>query len=166
MDGNGNGSGNEKCAYVCGPLTELTPELQIFAKEFYESIAELCELATEKRAFVPHEHYDPKIHAKFSPSEVDQAEREQVCEKTSVLIVVPVAPSWGGGIEVEMANRSEVPVIVLCDRQKLNSKKISRLLLGNPAVRKVIAYETAMEALANLRDELHKMFPETAEIVS
>ena len=148
---------NGKSAYICGPLTELSPEDQQWVKEFYRQIADLCQAVVGIRGFVPHEHYDPIKHANFSPPEVDEAERCQVCECTSVLIVVAVAPSWGGGIEVEMANQSGVPVILVCEREKLRQKKISRLLRGNPAVAAVIEYDTAVEALANLRRELAKL---------
>lgn len=144
---------NEKIVYVCGPLTELSDEQIEEAKRFYEQIADLCKEVTDKRAFVPHEHYDPVKHASFSPQEVDEAERHQVCECTSFLIVVTsFGPSWGGGIEVEMANKSEVPMIIMgrC------GKKISRLLLGNPAAWEVVRYETEKEALALLRPILEK----------
>lgn len=161
-----SGNGNDKRAYVCGPLTELPDEIKIYAKRFYESIADVCELVTGKRAFVPHEHYDPEKHAKYTPADVDRAERKQVCEKTSVLIVAPIAPSWGGGIEVEMANRSGVPVIILCGKQKFFLKKISRLLLGNPAAQTLILYETESEALNVLRDRLRAMFRQDVAITA
>jgi len=144
---------NEKTFYIDGPLTELPDEQREEAKRFYVRIADLCKEITDKRAFVPHEHYDPIEHADFSPSEVDEAERYQVCECTSFLIVVTsFGPSWGGGIEVEMANKSKVPMIIMgrC------GKKISRLLLGNPAAWEVIRYETEEEALALLRPILEK----------
>ena len=143
-----------KPVYVCGPLTELSPEKQGQAKKFYEDIADLCEKITGTRAFVPHEHYDPVKHANFTPSEVDAAEREQVSKRTSLLIVVAISPSWGGGIEVEMANRSNIPVIVLCERKKLEKRKISRLLRGNPAVKEIISYDNRAEAIRNIRTEL------------
>jgi len=41
-----------------------------------------------------------------------------VCEETSLLIVVAITPSWGGGIEVEMANKDHVPAIILCEKEK------------------------------------------------
>ena len=145
---------NEKSkpAYVCGPLTELSPEEQGGVKRFYEKIADVCEESLGIRAFVPHEHYDPIKNASFTPQQVDEAERRQVCENTSLLIVVAIAPSWGGGIEVEMAHRSGVPAIVLCEKEKLEQGKISRLLRGNPAVKAVVmytSYEEALQALAH-----------------
>ncbi len=137
---------NEKIAYICGPLTEIPKNQQRSVKKFYEEIADVVEKVTEKRAFVPHEHYDPIKHAHFSPSEVDAAERWQVCIQTSILIVVAIAPSWGGGIEVEMAHRSDVPVILLYEK----GKRVSRLLKGNPAIKRIIEYENEKDALEKL----------------
>ncbi|SRR3990167_10940707 len=137
----------QKVAYVCGPLTELSAELAQVAKTFYERIGDACQEITGVRAFVPHEHFDPLKHPNFTPREVDEAERNQVCKKTSVLIVAPIAPSWGGGIEVEMANQSNVPVIIICKKDK----RISRLLKGNPAVKLIIEYSTQDQAILRLK---------------
>jgi len=144
-------NGNQKTTYICGPLTELDPEIRPSVKWFYQQIADACQKITGLRAFVPHEHYDPQKHAHFTPSQVDEAERNQVCNKTSVLIVVAIAPSWGGGIEVEMANEHDVPIVILCERKKLQQDKVSRLLRGNPAVKAIVEYNTQEEALLKLR---------------
>lgn len=152
---------NEKCAYVCAPLTELPLSRQQKIKVFYTKIADIYEEVTGERAFVPHEHYDPIRHARFTPREVDNAERHQVCDRTSLLIVVAVAPSWGGGIEVEMANQNGIPVLILCEREKLVQGRISRLLKGNPAVIAVIDYETEEEALGKFRTKLETLLVKT-----
>lgn len=111
------GNGNKR-PYICGPLTELPLHEQDVVKRIYSELADVCERAIGVRAFVPHEHYDPIKHAHFLPYQVDAAERRQVCEYTSVLIVFTFAPSWGGGIEVEMAHRSGVPIFLICERTK------------------------------------------------
>jgi len=151
----------EKPIYICGPLTELPNEKQGQAKVFYEKISELCQDVTGLRGFLPHEHYDPVKHANFTPSAVDAAERNQVSEKTSILLVVAIAPSWGGGIEVEIANRNNIPVIILCEKEKLENRKISRLLRGNPAVKVIIPYDTEEDALKKLRAELTTILEKT-----
>ena len=140
----------DKTAYICGPLTELSEQEQKSVKSFYSRIADVCEGAAGKRAFVPHEHFDPIKHPSFLPAEVDRVERNQVCNLTSVLIVVAIAPSWGGGIEVEMANNNKIPVIIL--HQK--GKGISRLLRGNPAVAEIVAYGSEEEALNLLKNKI------------
>jgi len=141
--------------YICGPLTELSPGEQVEAKKFYELIADTCQDVLGVRAFIPHEHYDPQKHANYTPAQVDKAEREQVCMNTSLLIVVAIAPSWGGGIEVEMAYRSHVPIIIICEREKLEQRKISRLLRGNPGVINIIQYDSKEDAI----DKFRKMYP-------
>ncbi len=149
----------QKIVYVCGPLTELAPDQMQIVKGFYTRIGDLCEQFTGSRGFVPHEFYDPVTAPQFTPEQVDAAERQQVCEKTSLMIVCVIAPSWGGGIEVEMANRSGVPVVLLCEREKLHTRKISRLLRGNPAVRCTIGYDSHEQALFNLQEFLRYFFP-------
>ena len=141
---------SDKPVYICGPLTELAPDAQERVKHFYQAIADVFEKYTGIRAFVPHEHYDPVKHAGFTPQEVDAAERAQVCEKSSALVVVAIEPSWGGGIEVEMAHQSNIPVFILCERKKLEERKISRLLRGNPAVVQIITYDSEADALKQL----------------
>ncbi len=152
-----NSNQDEKSVYVCGPLTELDPGIQATVKRFYERIADVCQRITGTRAFVPHEHYDPTRHAHFTPAQVDAAERRQVCEKTSCLIVVATSPSWGGGIEVEMAYRSGVPIIILCEGAKLKQGKISRLLRGNPGVVATIPYATELQAFTLLETALSEL---------
>ena len=144
-----------KTPYVCGPLTELSPAAQKSVKLFYKHIADICEKIIGTRAFVPHEHFDPIKHAAYTPQDVDKAERHQVCTLTSLLIVVAIEPSWGGGIEVEMARENKVPVIILCEKEKLEKRKISRLLRGNPAVKEIISYSSENEALEKLQSKLN-----------
>lgn len=141
-------------AYICGPLTELPKKMQDWARRFYESIADVCEEVSGDRAFVPHEHYCPIMAPNFSPAQIDLAERRQVCQSTTVLIVIAIAPSWGGGIEVEMANKAGVPAIILHPK----GKKVSRLLRGNPAIVDIIEYKDEEDALSQLKKILSKIF--------
>jgi 2'-deoxynucleoside 5'-phosphate N-hydrolase len=143
-----------KVPYVCGPLTELSSSEQETVKLFYQQIADVCEKTIGVRAFVPHEHYDPIKHAEYTPQDVYNAEKHQVCDLTSLLIVVAFAPSWGGGIEVEIANQNKVPVIILCEKEKLENRKVSRCLRGNPAVIDILTYTTEQEALEKLEKKL------------
>jgi hypothetical protein len=146
----------QKSAYICGPLTELSFDQQEGIKLFYERIANVCKEVMGIRAFVPHEHYDPVKHASYTPAQVDTAERDQIQKRTSFLIVVALAPSWGGGIEVEIAHQNGVPVIILCEEDKLQKGKISRLLRGNPAVKNIIPYKDESDAIKKLSNALLK----------
>jgi hypothetical protein len=131
-----------KIAYICGPLTQLPQQEQGRVKTLYSQLGDVCEEVMGVRAFVPHEHFDPIKHVHYSPEQVDQSERTQVCHQTNLLVVVGIAPSWGGGIEVEMAYRHSVPVVIL----KPISTKLSRLLLGNPAVKNMVEFTDFADA--------------------
>jgi len=144
----------QKSVYICGPLTELPEEDQGRVKALYSALADVIEGLTGLRAFVPHEHYDPIKHAHYIPPEIDAAERAQVCTRTSLLLVVVVGPSWGGGIEVEMANKAGVPAVILCIRERLEARKVSRLLRGNPAVTQIIPCSSEEDMISELRFEL------------
>ena len=148
---------NQKTVYVCGALTEVPAEQKEEVKKFYEKIADLCEKTTGIRAFVPHEHYDPIVHANWTPAQVDESERRQVCDLSSCIVAVTLFPSWGSGIEVEMACKSSVPVILLCQKEKLEKRLVSRLLRGNPAVKAIINYEDEDSAMQQLEIELKKV---------
>ncbi len=147
-----------KVPYICGALTNLEVEMQEEVKALYSSLGDVCHAVLGMRAFVPHEHYDPILHSQFTPADVDEAERAQVCQKTNLLVVVGIAPSWGGGIEVEMAHVHGVPAVVFKDK----CQKLSRLLLGNPAVEEVIEYETLDEIPELLRRVLQEKKQELA----
>jgi hypothetical protein len=148
-----------KSAYICGPLTELPPEQQASARALYEAVGDVCSQILCTESFVPHQHYDPIANADATCPEVDAAEREQIYHKTSVLVVVAIGPSWGGGIEVEMANTQGVPAIILCNAKQLAARKVSRLLRGNGAVKEVIAHHSTGEMLQLLKLSLRKLFP-------
>ncbi|OGZ69514.1 MAG: hypothetical protein A3D44_03815 [Candidatus Staskawiczbacteria bacterium RIFCSPHIGHO2_02_FULL_42_22] len=158
----------KRAPYICGGLTGLREGIKKSAKVFYERVAEALEDITGQRPFVPHKHYDPEEHKDFTPAQVDAAERQQVCCHTSVVIAVTLAPSWGGGIEVEMANHAGVPVILLCQEYMLDQRLISRLLRGNPAVKMVILYANESQAIAKLllaREEINALINHNNAVV-
>jgi hypothetical protein len=145
---------NDKVPYICGPLTELPLEMQGWVRPFYSRIADVCEQEIGKRPFVPHEHYDPIVHAKFLPREVYEKEVHQIREKTSILIVAAVAPSWGGGIEAGIAGLDNIPIILL----RPIGKAVSRLLLGIPSIICQIVYDSQENALSVLKNMLRSEF--------
>lgn len=144
----------QRVPYICGPLPEHF--MQTSGISFYEALADVCQQVLGDRAFLPHEHY-PIEHRDFTPENIYIAVRKQICTLTSMFVVVPIAPSWDCGMEVEMARQSGVPVIILAERAKLDAGKISRLLRGSPAVGAVIVYEDAQHALYQLDAHLQDM---------
>jgi hypothetical protein len=119
-------------AYISGALTALddAPRTTLF----YEVLAEIAE-AAGLRAYLPHRVSDPVAAAHLDPRAVYEIDRAHV---TGAAVVIAYAgiPSFGVGIEVEVAREHGVPVIVVAERDR----PISRLLLGNPAVVEVVKF--------------------------
>lgn len=132
----------DKIPYVCGPLTELSKETGEQARAIYTAIAEITENILGKRAFVPHEHFDP-LNSNATSQQVYQTESERIKHQTSLVIVVAIAPSWGGGGEIQLANEYSVPIIIC----KPRGKTISRYILGMPMVKEkeVVEYDNIFD---------------------
>src|SRR6266852_1623885 len=119
-------------AYISGALTALEDDPR--TKLFYELLAEIAETAG-LRAYLPHRVTDPVAAAHLDPRSVYEIDRAHVTS-AAVLIAYAGIPSFGVGIEVELAREHSVPVIVVAERER----PISRLLLGNPAVVEVVRF--------------------------
>jgi hypothetical protein len=119
-------------AYISGALTavEDTPRTRLF----YELLAEIAG-AAGLRAYLPHRVTDPVAAAHLDPRAVYEIDRAHVAS-AAVLIAYAGIPSFGVGIEVELAREHAVPVIIVAERDR----PISRLLLGNPAVADVVKF--------------------------
>jgi len=119
-------------AYISGALTALDEAPR--TKLFYELLAEIAEAAL-LRAYLPHRVTDPLTAPDLDPRAVYEIDRAHVTG-AAVLIAYAGIPSFGVGIEVELAREHGVPVIVVAERDR----PISRLLLGNPAVVEVVRF--------------------------
>jgi hypothetical protein len=119
-------------AYISGALTALDDAPR--TKLFYELLAEIAE-AAGLRAYLPHRVTDPVAAAHLDPRAVYEIDRAHVTS-AAVLIAYAGIPSFGVGIEVELAREHSVPVVVVAERER----PISRLLLGNPAVVEVVKF--------------------------
>jgi hypothetical protein len=119
-------------AYISGALTALEDAPR--TKLFYELLAEIAE-AAHLRAYLPHRVTDPVAAAHLDPRAVYEIDRAHVTG-AAVLIAYAGIPSFGVGIEVELAREHGVPVLVVAERDR----PISRLLLGNPAVLEVVRF--------------------------
>src|SRR3981081_1004058 len=113
-------------AYVSGALTALEEGAR--CRLFSELRGEVGESAG-LRAYLPHRVSDPASAAHLEARAVYEIDRAHV---TSARVVVAYAgiPSFGVGIEVELAREHSVPVVLVVERERT----VSRLLLGNPAL--------------------------------
>src|SRR5256712_7187914 len=119
-------------AYITGALTALEEAPR--TKLFYEVIAEIAEGA-KLRAYLPHRVTDPVAAANIEPRTVYEIDRAHIAA-ARVVIAYAGVPSFGVGIEVELAREHGVPVILVAERER----SVSRLLLGSPAVVEVVRF--------------------------
>ena len=119
-------------AYISGALTALEDAPR--TKLFYELLAEIAEDA-KLRAYLPHRVTDPVTAEQLDARAVYEIDRAHVAA-AAVVIAYAGIPSFGVGIEVELARERGIPVIVVAERER----PISRLLLGNPAVVEVVRF--------------------------
>jgi hypothetical protein len=119
-------------AYVSGALSALDEGAR--TRLFYELLAEVV-ASVGLRAYLPHRVSDPIAAPNLDPRAVYDIDRAHV---TASRVVVAYAgiPSFGVGIEVELAREHGIPVILVVERDRT----VSRLLLGNPAVVEVVRF--------------------------
>lgn len=138
-------------AYISGALTALEDGAR--TRLFYELLAEVAGTAG-LRAYLPHRVTDPVAAPSIDPRAVYDIDRAHV---TGSRVVVAYAgiPSFGVGIEVELAREHGIPVILVVERDRT----VSRLLLGNPAVVEVVRFadldglrRSLIAALERVRD--------------
>jgi nucleoside 2-deoxyribosyltransferase len=139
---------HSKKVYISGALTEVNVNDPTSLKRFYESIAELCKTLGMK-PYVPHLNSDPVVHPHLDPKQVYEMDKREIAGSDIVIAYVGF-PSLGVGQEIEIARENEVPVILLYEQ----SKRISRMARGNPAVIAQIAFADFEDGLRQLRSVL------------
>jgi sigma-70-like protein len=128
--------------YISGALTVVADLTR--ARVFYELLAEIvteCGL----RPYLPHHSTDPVNAPDLDPRSVYEIDRARVA-RSRLLIAYAGTPSFGVGIEVEIAREHAIPVILVAERDRT----VSRILLGSPAVVDVVRFTD----LAALRQAL------------
>jgi len=124
-----------KRVYISGALTNASE------KGFYEALGEVVEVA-KYTAYIPHKHTDPDKNPDATPKEVYDTDKK-VVEESCLVILCANNPSFGTGMEAEIASAAGIPILVLA-REDV---RVSRMILGAPSVREVVRYETEHEAL-------------------
>ena len=118
--------------YISGALTALADGAR--TRVFYELLAEIvsdCGL----QPYLPHRSTDPIAAHDLDPRSVYDIDRARVA-RSGLVIAYAGMPSFGVGIEVEIAREHGIPVILVAERDRT----VSRILLGSPAVVDVVRF--------------------------
>lgn len=143
-----------KMVYISGALTDMPEEQRVVLRQFYTDLGRVCK-EFGFAVYLPHIYGDPKLVAHKTPKEIDEIDRLAVTISCLVIAYVGV-PSIGVGIEIEMANHANKPVILLFEKEKMEARRISRLVRGNAAIWEEVAFMDFGHAVARLRMLLAK----------
>lgn len=135
----------QKMVYISGALTVMLEEERAALRRFYTDLGRVCK-EFGFVVYLPHIYGDPKLVAHKTAQEIDEIDRLAVTSSCLVVAYVGV-PSIGVGIEIEMANHADKPVILLCEK----GKSVSRLVRGNAAVCSEIFFTDFDDAKTQLR---------------
>lgn len=136
-------------AYISGALSSLGEGA--LGRLFYELLGEIVGEAG-LTAYLPHRHTDPVAAPDLAPQAVYEVDRRRV-SAARVLVVYAGLPSFGVGIEVEIAREHGVPVILVVERDR----PVSRMLLGSPAVAEVVRFSDLAELRTALGEAIRRV---------
>ena len=140
-------------AYLASALTGLSPvdREHIFAVS--DVVAEVCRQLNIE-LYEPRNFTDPVQHTDVSAEEVFSRDREVVLGSDLVIHIADFS-STGAGEELEFAQNALIPIVLLSRGDSV----VSRMVLGIPAMKLVIDYDTLEELQAELNRRLTEVRP-------
>jgi hypothetical protein len=132
--------------YISGALTGVSASSNI--KKTYESIANVAETVCST-VYVPHMNTDPVKNADVTPEIVWRIDHYHVTT-ADVVIAYLGMPSLGVGQELEIARVGNAKIIGWWYK----GENVSRMALGNPAVKHTIEAENEEDLLKELKKVL------------
>ena len=140
-----------KKAYLAGTLTHADQKI----KKTYETISQVCNNAGIE-TYVPHVWgSDPKINPEVEAKEVWKINQREIAV-SNLFIAFVGEPSLGVGAEIEIA-RITMSYVVLW---WYTGQKVSKMTLGNPAVKETIEAEDDQDLVKKLKVILNKKYEE------
>ncbi len=136
--------------FFAGPLTELTHPGQ--TKAFYKRLGDVAVECGFTYFWAFLSGTDPVKDPNVDPAYIYYKDLKEL-ETSNLMIAYVGEPSHGTGQELEYAKEHNIPVYLLFEK----SRDISRMILGNPAVKGIIAFTTYDDAITQLRGLLKQI---------
>jgi nucleoside 2-deoxyribosyltransferase len=130
--------------FFAGPLTNLENPDKV--KAFYIKLAELAKKLGHEPFWAFQSGTDPIKNPNVPAEEVYRRDIEQIA-KSDLMIAYVGESSIGTGEEIEYAKTVKVQVIIMYEK----GDTISRMLKGNPAVKKEIVFTSEDDAIKQLQ---------------
>lgn len=136
--------------FFAGPLTDLkNPEA---TKAFYIKLADVAIQNGYTYFWAFMNGTDPIKNPEVSAHDVYMRDIAEL-EKSDIMIAYVGEHSTGTGLEIEHAYTKDIPVYILYEKEK----RISRMLLGCPAVKKELTFDNESDALSKFASLLQSL---------
>ena len=142
--------------YMSGALSALSNEDYSFVTtQIYERVENVCR-EMDLNCYLPHK--STTTPTKGMPhAKVWEIDYKRVVNSGAVVAYIGL-PALGVGAEIEMARTAHVPVILLFETAK--QEELSRLIIGNPAVKYTIPFSKPEDIEEQLQIALVLIFSE------
>ena len=140
-------------AYLASALTGLSDDEREHAFAVSDLATSVCEeLGIE--VYEPRKSTDPVKHADVPSGEVFEKDRQRVLNSDLVIHIADYA-STGAGEELDFALAALIPIVLISRGDSV----VSRMVLGIPALKLHVTYNTLEELKVELRQRLSEIRP-------
>jgi len=141
---------------MSGALSALSNEDYSFViTQIYQRVEDVCR-EMDLDCYLPHKSQTTPTKG-MPHSKVWEIDYKRVVNSGAVVAYIGL-PALGVGAEIEMARTANVPVILLFETAK--QEELSRLILGNPAVKHTIPFDKPEDIKEQLQTALVLTFSE------
>ena len=140
-------------AYLASALTGLSEEDRVRLSDLSDLIVAVCK-EVDISVYEPRNSTDPIRHAGVSAEDVFNKDRELVLGSDLVIHIADYA-STGSGEEIDFALAALIPIVIVAHGESV----VSRMVLGIPALKLTVTYNTLDELRMELRERLTEIRP-------
>lgn len=144
-------------AYLASALTGLSGESRELIIKAHTEIQRAC-TSLGMTVYDPMEHTDPISFSEVSAGDVFLADRREVLS-SDVLLALITEPSFGEGMELELARSTLLPVLLIVN----GDKSLSKMVLGAPGVKHTVRFSDPSELFTAVVSGLRTLNPKLVE---
>ncbi len=148
-------------SYFASALTGLNPEQIKEVIELDEKVNTICNnyFNYSVALYRPRLKTSPTDNPEVSSREVYDIDQERVAS-SDLIFLAAIFPSLGAGMELQIALQSCTSIILI----KKKTQPLSRMVLGCPAIIKIVEYDSLIELDTKLIEAMNNLLPDISEL--
>ena len=140
--------------YMSGALSALSKEDYDYVTiQIYDRVQKVCRKVGVK-CYLPHKSQTTPNKG-MPHSKVWEIDYERAGNSKAIVAYIGM-PACGVGAEIEMARRENIPVILIYETSKMGN--LPQLMLGNPIINSMIAFDKPADIEVRLEKNLQEIF--------